>query len=619
MNILASLRHVFRRRAVSSRVPGELRRRYRRLYEARVEPAPDGGAFFDRARLWRRGGINVLRLVGDRFEMAFQHGRLLEPEIARGALRQASLLVRDAIRNSAGNGPLSWLMNWYADRCIAEPIARNSLAWLGDHSERCLAEIYGLSEGCRVPVRTVMRGLLGPETAQVLLGLTEAKFAGSGVHCTAFAAWGSAAKNGELIIARNTDYPLNGYFDTSPAVIYFEPTDGAQRYMTITSSGFHMPGVCGMNENGVFICVHTVPTCSVSELGVQEFLVGHEVLRRARNLDEATALLQTARPAAGWNYTVVSTRERKAFTCELCFAGVALRPCADNVHITTNHWTEPETRPHLMTAIATFADDSNARAARVRNLIDAAHGTLDAAQAAAILGDTIDPVSGRPRCFPNTIAATHTVSSSVWRPDAQTVYVGVGPAPTSHGPFLALPTPEALDSKALALLPAEFLEGAPIGASARGLSEARQLVIAARIAFEYQNDARAAADLLACSARRFNDPALDLSWALMEIRSGRFDAAWWPVQRAVDQDWDPRCAVIARYLRGRLAGDRGSADAALADFRAVEEDRHADPRLVAAARSAQRKLTGRARLRLRALEIAPMGWLPDAFRYFGVL
>jgi hypothetical protein len=450
----------------------------------------------------------------------------------------------------------------------------------------------------------------------VLLGLSEAKI-GGGVHCSSFAAWGSATRRGEMIIARNTDYPLNGYYDTSPAVIYFEPTDGGHRYMTITSAGFHIPGVSGMNEHGLFVCVHTVPTCSVSELGIPVFLLGHEVLRRAKTLTEAAALLDAARPAAGWNYHVVSARERSAFTFELCNAAVAKRPCEGEVNITTNHWTQPATLPHLMTAIATFTADSQARAERVQALIEAAGGNLDAAGAAAILGDVIDPVSGRPRCFPGAVAATHTVSSSVWRPDAQTVYVGLDGAPTSQGRFVAVPTPDALDPEALTHAPVEFLEPAATCATAPGLAEARQLVIAARIAFEYHSDAATAADLLACATAHFHDPALDLSSALMEIRAGRFSGALGPVERAILQDWDPRSALIARYLRGRLAADRGSAAAARADFRAVQEHGNGDARLIAAARTAERKLGHHRRLPLRPIEIVPMGWLPDAFRYLG--
>lgn len=206
----------------------------------------------------------------------------------------------------------------------------------------------------------------------------------------------------------------------------------------------------------------------------------------------------------------------------------------------------------------------------------------------------------------------------MWRPDAQRVYVAVGSAPTSHSPFLALPTPDALDPEGLP--PAEFVEAEPAGAETPGLAEARQLLIAARIAFEYHNDATAAADLMACAAEHFDDPALHLSSALMEIRAGRFERALGPVERTIAQDWDPPRAVIARYLRGRLTADRGNADAARADFRAVQDDNEqANQQLVAAARTAERKLGRRTRLRLRAMEIAPMGWLPDAFRYLGLM
>ena len=47
-------------------------------------------------------------------------------------------------------------------------------------------------------------------------------------------------------------------------------------------------------------------------------MLGQEILERANTLDAASALLEGARPAAGWSYHVVSTRERRAVTFELC-------------------------------------------------------------------------------------------------------------------------------------------------------------------------------------------------------------------------------------------------------------------------------------------------------------
>ncbi|MHB8899684.1 MAG: C45 family autoproteolytic acyltransferase/hydrolase, partial [Thermoguttaceae bacterium] len=341
MNPLAPLRHAFHRRVIGNRVPEKIRRRYRSLCEAPVEATPDGGARLDRARLWRRGGLRILRVVGDRFEMAFQHGRLLVDEVARASLRQASLITANAIRNSYGDGLVSWLLRYYADRCLSEPILRNGLAYLGGSRGLNLGEIFGLAEGGRVPVWTLLRAAAGPETAQVLLGLAKGRVGTGHLDCSSFAAWGAATRDGEMIVGRNTDYPLNGCYDALPTAVYFEPTDGAHRYLTVTSAGFHIAGVCGMNEHGLFVGVHSVPASSVSERGMPVFLVGQEILRRARTIDEAAALLDEVRPAAGWNYHIVSASERRAITFEVCQAAGARRVCDGDVHITTNHWTQP--------------------------------------------------------------------------------------------------------------------------------------------------------------------------------------------------------------------------------------------------------------------------------------
>ena len=95
MIALAALRNVVSP-ALRYQTPAAVRERYRYLYQEQVKPTPDGGATFHFARLWRREGLNILHLRGDRFEMAYQHGRLLKREISDGALTMASLIFRTA-------------------------------------------------------------------------------------------------------------------------------------------------------------------------------------------------------------------------------------------------------------------------------------------------------------------------------------------------------------------------------------------------------------------------------------------------------------------------------------------------------------------------------------------
>jgi len=248
------------------RTPRALKKRYQYLYDEQVTEARDGSKRFHDGRLWRRDGINVLHVKGDRFEMAFQHGRLLEREIADGALVQASKIAENAIRNSLGNGLPSRLVSWYAEKFISEPMLRHGLTEVKGDETATLAEAYGLSESTGVAVDTIIYAALGPETAQVLLGLTEGIATGASVsNCTSFVAWGSKTADGGMVLGRNTDYPLNGYYDRHPTMIYYEPTEGFQKYMTTTSAGFHNAGVVGLNESGIYLAVHTVPSARESD------------------------------------------------------------------------------------------------------------------------------------------------------------------------------------------------------------------------------------------------------------------------------------------------------------------------------------------------------------------
>jgi hypothetical protein len=619
---LTTVRNLMRGPAIRYRTPDDLRRRYRHLYEAELYPTPDGGAIFHEARLWRRRGINALRVRGDRFEMAFQHGRLLREEIQRGTLAHVGMMARHGIRNSIGDGALSRVVQWYADKALAEPMLRRGLARARERGDReAINEGHGLAEGSGLPLKTVLRAPLGPEVAQVLLGRSSGLAVGASDpnHCTSFTAWGERTRGGELIIGRNTDYPLTGYYDAHPTVIYFEPTDGAQRFMGVTSAGCHNASAGGMNEAGLYLCTHTVPACTVDEEQFPVLMVGQQVLREARTLDEAADLIMEARPAAGWNFHVVSSRERKAMTFELSSAHVATTPCEGEWHVTTNHYRQPEMEPHHLFVNQTVETDTRARLDRCYEMMAEADGELDAATAAAILGDKYDRTVDRVRCGPNTVSASTTVSSSVWLPDSGKVYVANGLAPVSQNDYVELPTVTAFDEHTFADDDYEVIAQDRFRRSHASMLEAEVLYQRAREAFEYDNDADTATDrMLEAVAVDGTNPGLWLHCALYALRAGRTDVARRAVDEMLAADWDPQRHRVARYLRGRLAAHDGDAGAARAYLTTVVGDPEAGPRLVAAARKTLGKLERRRRVELGAHELSPMSWMPDAFRYLGV-
>ncbi len=569
----------------------------------------DGTRRFGPAWVREVHGIRVLHVTGDRYTMAYQHGRLLAEEIADGSLYRASRIATDAIEGSVGKGALGAAVKWYASQRIARRMMKTGVR----HARRIrpdqepLAEAHGLSAATGIDVDTIVRAALGPETAQVLLGRFSSLAVGSAPsQCTSFAAWGDATADGELLIGRNTDYPLNGFFDRYPTVVYQTPTDGGHRFMTVTSAGFHNGGVCGFNEHGLYLAIHTVPTQRVSSTRLPVFLVGQHVLRTARTFAEAEAILVDSKPAAGWSYHVVSTRERRTATFELCADRVERLDATGSSHVTTNHWRTPAMAPHNLAVNASVDEDTRARMMRAEALIAEANGALDARGAMRILGDKIDPYSGDKRVAPNTIAVSITVSSSVWAPAQQRVHVANGRAPVSLNAYVALPTIDAFAPDAFDAASCTTTDPGSTG------TPGEQAFIAGKIALDYEDDAEAAVAHLLEARAVDDDPSIALVLGLAALRCDRRELAVEALEAAANQRRDLRRRAIASYVLGRCYADRGAHDEARACFDAVTSDADAGDKLVAAAARAKRR-----HRRLGPRDISPMAFLADAYRYEG--
>lgn len=623
--MLDRLRAILHRHSVSA-TPPHLRARYRHLADEQVRDEP-GGRRFHRGWHLVREGVHLLVLRGDRYEMAFQHGRLLRELCTHGTLAQAQRVCRNSVRSALGDGTVARAVSFYAERVLTRVILHGGIARAEAGDRVPLLDGYGLSDGSGVPLPTLIGAALAAEAAQVLLGQTDREpippCAAPAACCTSFAAWGSRTRGGELLIARNTDYPLTGFYDRHPTVIYYLPDEG-QRYMTVTSAGLHNAGVCGMNESGIYLAIHTVPTRHVSMLGLPVFMVGQELLREARSLGEVLAALGDARPAAGWNYHVVSVRERLAATVEMAADAVRTRHSKGDYQITTNHWLDPEMVPRYLTISATFAEDTRARYQRVEELILASAGELDEQGALSALADKRDPITGQIRSFPNTVASPTTVSSSVWQPDRGRLLVSAGRAPASQGRFVELPTVDRIaagdGAPPWASEPYAVVDN---GAHARlrpRLAEAEQLVIRALGAFEASHDDRGALALIAraCELEPGN-PSLHLVRGLLAIRVEAQGEALAALDAALALPGEDHCRRVARYARARVLAAQGDREGAVALLRALLATAGLDARLAEAAAEALDVLAAGGKLRLGPDTIPPMIVPGDALHYRGLL
>ena len=606
-----------------------IRVEYRELYEQPVLEGPAGTRTFHKGALYRWHGLNVLVLRGDFVEMAFQHGRLLAEEAQAGAAPQSARMVERALLNAFGQGAWQQALaegvhHFVTGAMLAQSIRRTQKT-LG--RVESLDEAAALSDATGIPVQVLVRALFNPETMLLLAN------AGNDPHqqsvrvlpqvtapaccCSSFAAWGPATLGGRVLIGRNMDYPLNGYYDRFPTVIYYHPTVRTQRFMSFVSAGVQNAGLNGYNESGIFISSHTVPTKDVAVRAVPVFTRANLVIRRATSFDMAVELFREMRPPTGWAYFLASVKERRFGTVELSHRHVAVREATGDFHVQTNHFLTPEMREQNMFLNSSVAEDNDGRYVRLRQLLEKHHSHLDVSAAISVLGDQFDPVVGQVRGLGNTVGVHTTMTSLVLDPDAGRAFVAAGSAPACHNDYVEVPL---IGTRA----PEDFAEYTPPvipnGHYRREHPQqfaALQLFIQAKAAFEFDNDDRRAYELLQqVVAQDSSNPAYFFQLGIFALRIKQPDDAIqafsWTLKRPY---LTGQLRRLAHYYRGRAHGHLGRWEEGLRDLQVVLDDADTDNKLRAAAQSATWRLRTFGRYRLRRRNLMIMMQQSDMLHY----
>lgn len=588
-----------------------LRRTYAYLFEHPVTALPDGRRTFHRATAWNYHGLNVVHLKGDAFEMAFQHGKLVSDGVREGILRQLSRTIPHALENSVSKSrTLNRLILGIVD-------------WMGRDLRRHIPDTYfeqayAVSEGSGLSLTDVSNALLAMEAVYVLAkyavrtrGVTVPPVAFAG--CSTFAAWGPATATGEIVLGRNLDYPLNGYFDRYPLVAYHEPTDGGQRYVSLGSAGLFTPCMTAFNESGIYIGSHLIPTEETSFRGTPIYFHAAEVLKKARTFDEAVALFRAEPTTVGWCFLVGSFQEKRFATVEMTNRRTEVREAAGERLLQTNHF-------HRLDAANMFVnrsidDDSFGRYRAMERRLDAVRGKLDAAEAARILGDTYDPVAGRERAIGATVAVHITMSSSVILPEQGKFFAATGTGPTSFHPFVELPMPDRFDPSRFpsaheaTLAPADFPSRHPRRA------EALQAYIEAKKTFEYESDiGKALGHVLEAERLDETEPAYSFAVAIFALKKKDETLALEALDRLAARKPTPQLRRLERYLRARVLAARGDAGAE-ALFRELLSDDGVDGKMRRAVERVRSAVKTFGRHPFRADTLQPMLQFADLLSY----
>jgi len=213
----------------------------------------------------------VLTVAGTPYEMGYAHGRLLGDRV-----RDFVAKVTTGMLQGMGVGEEK-LDGAYA---AMEPL-------IPPHYKE---EMRGLADGSRLDLKAVQRAHAIPDLSEY--------------HCTFFAAWGKATRNGHLYQIRALDYATDAHIQDNAAIIIHKPK-GYHAFANIGWTGF-IGVVSGINDRKV----------AMSEIGdnfgaQHETLQGEpmpfvmrEVLERCANVGEATKVLQSARRTSSFLFLV---------------------------------------------------------------------------------------------------------------------------------------------------------------------------------------------------------------------------------------------------------------------------------------------------------------------------
>jgi hypothetical protein len=348
--------------------------------------------------------------------------------------------------------------------------------------------------------------------------------------CSSVIAWGNATHDGELVFARNFDFPGIGVWDAAPAFVVCAPT-GGQRYGFFTTRGADTPVVTCVNEAGLVVAPHTRWHVGVKFGGAMIVDLVHDIARRAETLADAIRIARERTVSSTWGIAVGSARERSALVLEI--AGPRLevvRPAPGaSFLVCANRYRSASLQAGQVAASAAWAQHSERRERRLRALVEGRPAPLTPEALARFMGDRHDVEAPENRRRLGGIVAQPTnVHCVVVSPAARRALVGVDRAPCCEGTWAELawawdgPTGgweiERADGSGFsARLRTDI--AAPHDAATLALHEAAR-------AYESAHDVSAArASLERAVALDPDDPSLRLAAAWLAFEERAFDRA----------------------------------------------------------------------------------------------
>ncbi|NPV48297.1 MAG: hypothetical protein HPY69_15230 [Armatimonadetes bacterium] len=215
--------------------------------------------------------VSVLKLWGTPYEMGYAHGKLCADRVQAFSAR-----IVTAMCLGMGLQPSDLDKAWEQMRPFVAP--------------RYLEEMRGLADGAGLDLQLVERAHAVPDVSEF--------------HCTFFAAWGAATRDGHLHQIRALDYATQAGIQNEPALIVYRP-DGRNPFVAVGWLGF-IGCVTGMNAQHIALSEigeHFSDEVETLDGEPMPFLM-RRVLEDASDLQTALGIFRQAHRTSSYLYCV---------------------------------------------------------------------------------------------------------------------------------------------------------------------------------------------------------------------------------------------------------------------------------------------------------------------------
>jgi isopenicillin-N N-acyltransferase like protein len=359
----------------------------------------DGKLWLGQSWVGRRDGLLTVYLKGAPFDLGYSSGVLLQPQI--------HTLENEFIKMVHGYVPNEWTLNvlkWYV-------IYRNR--HLTDYiPAEYRMEILGATVGCpdaHPEIGAYYNRILNYHAAHDVSYMMIDNPLVSRAGCTSFGAWGPATSNGHLITGRNFDWEAAEVFSRDRVVIMCEPDHGIP-FISLAWAG--MAGVVsGMNRAGISVTVNGAPSNLPRETATPVAIVARDILQKAHNLNETMNILRAAKVFVSTLWLIGSKSDGRFIVVEKTPDTTQVREAERDSIVCANHFETSGLRDDYRNQQHLAEATSVSRKTRMAELIQGAHGKIDASHAAEFLRDRKLPggtfAGNGNRSSLNALIATH--------------------------------------------------------------------------------------------------------------------------------------------------------------------------------------------------------------------